>query len=195
MNGLCTEFRQLVHALVDGEVTGPRAMSLHLHAASCRACGLRLESAREVSGELTRMSEQPAEPPPGLVQTIMSSLPSRESRRFPRAGWAAAAAAGTLAVLALAGQALAALLGATPSPRLPGARAAIETVGGWLQRFAALLEGLGEVPNLLPGTPELASGPSFLPGLALIATGLLGLAAALTMSARRGLLSLRRQSG
>ena len=195
MNGVCNEFRQLVHAMVDGEVAGPRAMSLHLHAGACRACGLRLESAREVSGALTRMSEQPAEPPAGLVQQIMNRLPSRAGRRFPRAGWMAAAGAGTLAVLALAGQALAALLGATPSPRLPGARIALETAGGWLQRFAALLEGLGEVPNLLPVPPALASGSSLLPGLALIATGLLGAAAALTLSARLGLASLRRQSG
>jgi hypothetical protein len=194
VNGLCNEFRQMVHALVDGEVAGPRAMSLQLHAASCPACGARLASARELAGALTRLADRPVEPPPDLVGRVMDRLPAPRRQRSRRAAWLAATV-GTLAILAAAGQALAALLGGSPSPRLPGTRLALQAAGGWLERFAAFLEGLGEVPNLLPAAPEMVSSSSLLPGLALIATGLMGAAAALTLSARRTLSSLRRQSG
>ena len=72
-------------------------------------------------------------------------------------------------------------------------RAGLEIAGTWLTRFAALVEGFGGLPAPPLGPPELSAGSSFLAGLVLIASGLLGAAAALTLSARQALAATRQR--
>jgi hypothetical protein len=193
VNGTCREFRHLVHALVDGEIRGPRAVALQFHAAACAPCGARLESARELAAALHRLGRHPAQPPDDFVPRLMQRLAACRPLRIRRAGWMAGAAALTVAGLGLAARLLISGTGGASEPLLPGVRAGLEIVGMWLARFAALVEGLGGLPALPPGPPELSAGSSFLAGLILIASGLLGAAAALTLSARQALAATRQR--
>ena len=181
----CRNALFLAHSLAEGQLDDSTAAGLRLHAAGCASCAQALDGARHVLTALQQAASRPvAAPPADLVHHIMARLPEPSARQrlwIAVGGSAAAASAATVLVAALVrlmpvggGRSL-----------LPGLRDILATTGAWLGRFAALFEASGGLP--MPGSSSisLGAGPSILPALLLIATGLMGLTAVLTLTATR----------
>lgn len=183
MRRACQHLRAQAHALVEGDLDSGRAANLQIHAAGCLPCEVVLDGARTVFRELIREASLPApSPPPHLVTHIMDDLPGPSPGQ--RLWIAAACSAATVGAAALFLAVLARLLPAGGGrPLLPGLRAGLDTAAQWLAPFGDLLHTLGRLPGLASGSAPTAGGPSVLPGLVLIAAGLLGLATVLTLSA------------
>lgn len=181
----CRDLLTLGHGLAEGQLDSGRAAALSMHAAGCPPCNRVLNGARQVLTELQQASgrEAPA-PPADLTYNIMTRLPVPSSRH--RLLMAAGAAAATASAATIFIAALARLMPASGGRSLvPGLSAGLAAAGAWLGRFAALFEFSGGLPLPAGSDLSLASGPSILPALLLIATGLMGLTAVLTLTAAR----------
>lgn len=185
MKRACRNVLFLVHGLAEGQVDGSQAAVLRRHAAGCSSCSRVMAGARSILTGLHQAASRPLAPPPAeLVHRIMASLPEPSARQrlwIAVGGSAVAASAAAIFVTALV-RLLPAMGGGS---LLPGLRDSLATTGAWLGRFAALFEVSGGLP--LPGSSSisLATGPSILPALLLIATGLMGLTAVLALTVTR----------
>jgi hypothetical protein len=97
----CLECRELIQRMMDGDFSPEDQSALAAHATSCHDCRELQAAARRLLEGL-RLATRP-EPPPGLDQRICKAalLQSQRQFRTRRVAWAAAMAAGILAVLSL----------------------------------------------------------------------------------------------
>jgi hypothetical protein len=185
MKRACRNVLFLAHGVAEGQIDGSQAAFLRRHAAGCSSCSRVLAGARSILTGLHQASSRPlAAPPADLVHRIMARLPEASARQRLWIAVGGSAAAASAAVVFVA--ALARLLPAMGGRNLlPGLQDSLAATGAWLGRFAALLEVSGGLP--LPGSSSisLATGPSIMPALLLIATGLMGLTAVLALTVTR----------
>lgn len=181
----CSSMLSLAHGLAEGQVDSGKAAGLSMHAAGCLSCTRVLNGARHVLAELHQESthEVPG-PPADLAGRIMARLPEPSARQRLLIAVGGAAATASAATVFLA--ALFRLLPASGGKSLlPGLNAGLAATGAWLGRFAALFEVSGGLPLPASSGISLTTGPSVLPALLLIATGLMGITAVLTLTATR----------
>jgi hypothetical protein len=97
----CLECRELIQRMMDGDFSPENQSALAAHATSCHNCRELQAAARRLLDGLRRAARP--EPPAGLDQRICQAalLQSQRQFRTRRVAWAAAMAAGILAVLSL----------------------------------------------------------------------------------------------
>ena len=97
----CLECRELIQRMMDGDFSPEDQSALAAHATSCHECR-ELQTAARLLLDGLRLAARP-EPPAGLDQRICKAalLQSQRQFRTRRVAWAAAMAAGILAVLGL----------------------------------------------------------------------------------------------
>src|SRR5260370_11010722 len=97
----CLECRELIQRVMDGDFGREDQSALVAHATSCHDCRELQAAARRLLEALRRAARP--EPPAGLDLRICQAalLQSQRQFRTSRVAWAAAMAAGILAVLSL----------------------------------------------------------------------------------------------
>lgn len=183
MTSACRSNLARAHALASGDLDSPTADRVQSHITACRPCGAVLHDARMLLQTLDAGARRTLPPPPDdLVGLIMDQVPRRRTRRhlLLTGGVAAGILAASLLVMMLPG--MMATFGGLNL--MPGLRAGLAASGQWAARFAALFEAAGVLPGLPMASPAMTAVTTVLPGLGLIASGLAGMAAALTISTR-----------
>jgi len=184
MKQACSRVLAVAHQQAEEHNSSALAF-VRIHAASCPKCTHIVTGAQQVLAQLQRAANEPIPAPPeDLVHRIMARLPEPSTRQrlwIAVGGSAAAASAATIFVAAL----VRLLPTASGQGLMPGLRGGLAATGAWLGRFAALFEAWGGLPLPGGGGGSMAGGASLLPPLLLIATGLLGLTAVITLAATR----------